>query len=127
MGDAGLRKQLLIERVQSNRDLLTLEVDAVRSKFSTARNLARTGLSLLQPLGGAAATAAGAAGAAGVRKAGLGGAAGLAALVPVAIAVARLVITWNEGKKSRAAAEPTSEGVAEDAAPETAADAGDTT
>ncbi len=94
MSEQALRKQLLLERVQANREMLRLEVDAVRGRFDVLRSLARAGSGLL-PTGGSAA----AAGAGGARKARASGVAALAALAPIVIAVARLVISWNKGRR----------------------------
>lgn len=96
MSERDLRKQILRERVQANRQMLQLEVDGVRAKFDTARGLISAGGALLQPLGVAAASAAGAVG---KNKARAGGVAGLAALVPVVLAVAKLVTAWSQAKR----------------------------
>lgn len=95
MSEQALRKQLLLERVQSNRELLRLEVDAVRGKFDVVRSLVKAGSGFLPQVGTVAATAAGAVGA---NKARAGGVVGLAALAPIVIAVAKLVISWNKSR-----------------------------
>lgn len=101
MSEQALRKQLLLERVRANREMLRLEVDAVRGKFDVVRSVVKVGSSFLPQVGTVAAAAAGAVGA---TKARAGGVIGLAALAPIVIAVAKLVISWNKhrtpGKKN---------------------------
>ncbi len=111
MSEQALRKQLLLERVRANREMLRLEVDAVRGKFDTVRSLVKVGAGFLPQVGTVAATAAGAVGAS---KARAGGVVGLAALAPIVIAVAKLVINWNTRRppKKKRGSEP-----AEQAAP----------
>ena len=93
MSERDLRKQLLLERVHANRELLRMEASAVRGQFDMARSLFKTASGLLPQVGTVAATAAGAVGA---NKARAGGVIGLAALAPIVIAVAKLVISWNK-------------------------------
>ena len=103
MREPDLRKRLLIERVETSRELLRLEVDAVAAKLSPARALLKAGTGLLPTLLPVAATAAGAVrGRAAGHLGGLSGVAGLAALVPVVFAVAKLV--GSRGKRSKSAA-----------------------
>lgn len=122
MSEQALRKQLLLERVQANRETLRLEVDAVRGKLEVVRSLVKVGTGLLPGVGTVAATAAGAEG---VSKAPAGGVDGLAALPPIVIAVAKLVIGLNqrpgpaeenggEPAEQSAPVEPTSDRVLEE-------------
>ncbi len=97
MSEQALRKQILLERVRSNRELLRLEVSAVRGQFDVARSFVKAASGLLPQVGKVAATAAGAVGA---NKARTGGVVGLAALAPIVIAVAKLVISWNKQRSS---------------------------
>jgi len=89
MSYRALQKRLLLERVRANREMLGLEVDALRAKFDVAGGIFKFATDVLPQVGTAAAAAAGAAK---IGKAGAGGALGLAALAPVVIAVAKLVV-----------------------------------
>lgn len=97
MSEHELRKQILVERVQANRELLAVELRTVRKSVSSMQRAVKVGANVLPQLGSVAATTAGAVGA---RKAGLGAAGGLAALVPVVIAVAKLAASWNRKRKA---------------------------
>jgi hypothetical protein len=120
-----LRKQLLLERVQSSREKLQLEVESVRTRFEVASNALRVAGEVLPQVGAVAASAAGAA-KAGKAVAGSGGALGLAALVPVVLTVAKLVVDRKRKKAKEPEVENDDGGeTPEDPAPEEASSSGE--
>jgi len=126
MSDRAHRKELLRQQISSDRELLGLEVENLQHRWDSTTRMLRMGADLAKPLGAVAALAAtavgrGAAGAgakaasAGGRKvmskAGAGGLVGLAALIPVAVTIARVVASMRDQKTDQepgeAASEPT--------------------
>ena len=98
------QKQLLLERISSNRDLARLEAQALRHGVGGILQIVEVGKQLIQPLGAVAGVAA----ASLSKKPGKAtGAVGLAALIPVALTVAKLVSSLGKRRAARAETEPT--------------------
>jgi hypothetical protein len=119
MSEHDIRKQLLLERVQANREQLHMEVEALRGKFDVASGILKFAGDMLPQVGTAAVTAAGAAR---VGKAGVGSALGLAALAPVVISVARLVVDRSKKRSAQKKSEgefPKESTLARESVPET--------
>jgi hypothetical protein len=106
VSDRALEKRLLLERVQTSRELLRLEVEAVSTRLSPARAMLKLGSGLVPSLLPLAASTAGR----GAGKLGFSCVAGVAALLPVVLAVARIVSSRPRAKVPAAKA-----GTAEDA------------
>lgn len=124
MSELQRRKEMLRQQIHSDRQLIELEVEGLRQRWDSAARMLRLGADLAKPVGAVAAIAATTFGRAGrsaggrvaskvagskAAKAGAGGLVGLAALIPVAITVARAVASMRDEKARRKAAGPESE------------------
>jgi len=107
MNATQVRKQLLLERIESNRQLTRLEVQALRNRVSSVVYVVDIARRLVEPVGALAAVA----GAAVAKRPGkAGGLVGLAALVPVVLTVAKLIATSHKGDGAGDADEATPDG-----------------
>lgn len=117
MSERQHRKAMVRERIRNDRDLIGLEVEGMRARVSSATRLVKVGRDLLRPVGAVAAATAvaavrsgkavksgGKAVKAGARaaKSNPRGAATLAALIPVALAVGKLVAVLAERRTAKA-------------------------
>lgn len=92
MSERDHRKAMLRERIRNDRDLIALEVEGVRARVSSATRLLSIGRDLIGPLGSVAGATASAVGRGGKAVKGHPkGAATVVALIPVVLAVAKLV------------------------------------
>ena len=128
MSDRAHRKEMLRQQISSDRQLLSLEVENLKNRWDSTTRMLRMGADLAKPLGAVAALAAtvvgrGVAGAGAkaasaggkvagaggrrVAKAGAGGLVGLAALIPVAVTIARVVASMREKGGDQEPAEAT--------------------
>lgn len=140
MSELQRRKEMLRQRIHSDRQLIELEVEGLRHRWDSATRTLRLAADLAKPVGAVAAIAATTFGRVGrsaggkvaskvagstAAKAGAGGLVGLAALIPVAITVAKAVASMRDERARKEAAadragedpaRPEPEGTAEEAA-----------
>lgn len=108
MSERDHRKAMLRERIRNDRDVIGLEVENVRARVSSASKLLAIGRDLIGPVGTfAGVTAAAAARGGKAVKNHPKGAATAAAIIPVVLAVAKIVASISRHrsearKKSKA-------------------------
>lgn len=104
MSEREHRKAMARERIRNDRDLIGLEVENMRSRISSATRLASLGRDLLRPIGAVAAVTTTAAIKGGkAAKANPKGTVTLAALIPVVMAVAKIVSVLAQRREVKAA------------------------